>query len=437
MNIRSFSLVCFIAIASNASAQSADVTRSFSGQFIVHAARTSWPAIIPRDLVTNRSALELKPELLAVSAERIKQALWQELGATPEWRDTIHLSLRPARSANDLVDVRLERFRSTWGYRVEFPDVMERRNYVRSMAHLILLESANKKSGPSSAEIPDWLTEGMTQLLIETRGDELMLPPPRKAAGGMLFTPTINVSRQFDPRRAMRLQLKELQPLTVEELSWPTPAQLSGSDLGRYRLCAGFFLGELQQLPEGRANLRAFLGGLGRCLNWQLAFHQAFAREFPRPLDLEKWWSLQTALLDGRDPDRLWTFEASLSKLDELLQVQVGIRAAETNLPTSGIATLQSVIEEWSSLKQLNVIKSKIAELDNARMRMAEKAVPLLDGYRATLTTYYTKRVAPGAAFQSGRNGPSAVKQLTRETVRTLNALDRQRAELQTAEPAK
>ena len=105
-------LVLFTAaglVAVNAAAGTRAI-RSFSGQFIAHETQPAGAVVMPPDLLTNVNALELKPELLAVSAERVKQALWMELGAHPTWRDNIHLSLRPARSAADLVDVRLERF---------------------------------------------------------------------------------------------------------------------------------------------------------------------------------------------------------------------------------------------------------------------------------------------------------------------------------------
>ena len=197
-------------------------TRSFSGQFIAHAPRLAGATVMPPDLVTNINALELKPELLAVSAERIKQALWLELGAHADWRDTIHLNLRPARSATDIVDVRLERFKTTWNYHVELPAVMERQQYVRALVSVILLEVANRSATDHAAEIPAWMTEGLTQRLLETRGKELMLPPPRALPGGFLFTPTVNEVRREDPMRIVRQQLKERAPLTIEELSWPT-----------------------------------------------------------------------------------------------------------------------------------------------------------------------------------------------------------------------
>jgi len=407
---------------------------SFSGQFIAHAPRVPGAVVMPPDLQTNASALELQPELLTVSAERIKQSIWLELGTPATGRDKIHLSLRPARSAADIVDVSLERFKSSWGYHVELPAVMEREKYVRAMISVILLEIANRSATDHAAEVPAWLTEGLTQRLLETRGNELMLPPPRNLPGGLLFTPTILETRRHDPTRVARQEAQEHPPLTVEELSWPTEAQLNGPDQDRYRQSAGLFVTELQLLPGGRDALRAMLGGLGSCYNWQTAFHQAFASTFPRPLDLEKWWTLQIAHLNGRDPDRFWTTKDSLRKLDELLKVPIGIRQDQTDLPASGLASLQSMIQEWDALRQIPVLKTKLTELDGARLRVAHDVIKLVDDYRQTLATYLRKRNGPGFAFVSGKNGPPAVQQLTRDTVRALDELDRRRAELMPAE---
>lgn len=429
--MRSFPVLLLLVVAVGvAPAQPAPAIKSFSGQFIAHGLRSGGKAVMPPDLLTNANALELKPELLTISAERIKQSLWLELGAHPDWHDPIHLSLRPARSGADIVDVSLERFRNSWTYRVELPAVMERQKFVRALVNVILLEIANRSATDHSAELPAWLTEGFTERLLETRGNELMLPPPHTLPGGLVFTPTVNEVRMNDPMRRVRMELKAHAPLSLEELSWPTPAQLDGLDQGRYRQSAGLFVTELLQLTDGRAAMRAMLGELGRCYNWQTAFHRAFANPFPRPLDLEKWWALELAHLNGRDPDRRWTLEDSLRKLEELLLVAVDVRSSRTNLPTGGAISLQRVILDWDALRQVPVLKTKLNELDAARLRAASEALELIDEYRRILAAYVKRRNAPGFAFQSGRNGPPGVQQLTSETIRTLNDLDRRRAEL-------
>jgi len=82
------------------------------------------------------------------------------------------------------------------------------------------------------------------------------------------------------------------------------------------------------------------------------------------------------------------------------------------------------------------VLKTKLTELDAARLRVASDVSKLVDDYRRTIAAYLNKRNAPGNAFVSGKNGPPAVRQLIGDAVRTLNELDRRRAELMPVEIA-
>ena len=122
----------FGAFCGNAPAQlslpDVNLTRSVSGQFVVTDAR-SGPRVSPlAAALTSADFVRLEPAVLAVSAERIKQALWRELGvdaATP-WRGKIFLTLHPARSLDENVTVISEHFANGWDYQVALPDVLPR-----------------------------------------------------------------------------------------------------------------------------------------------------------------------------------------------------------------------------------------------------------------------------------------------------------------------
>ena len=90
-------------------------------------------------------------------------------------------------------------------------------------------------------------------------------------------------------------------------MSWPDEAQLSGADGGVYRASAQLFVNELLELKDGPAHLRAMLATLPEFYNWQTAFQSAFREDFPRPLDVEKWWALQVVNFVARDPGPAWT----------------------------------------------------------------------------------------------------------------------------------
>src|SRR6185369_8920191 len=81
------------------------IARSFSGQFIVQDKRPAGPSQAALRLGTNTGLVVFEPTSLAVSAERLKQSLWRELGSTADWRSRVYLSLYAAQSAEDPITI--------------------------------------------------------------------------------------------------------------------------------------------------------------------------------------------------------------------------------------------------------------------------------------------------------------------------------------------
>ena len=252
-----------------------------------------WPPHPP--FAANADFVRLEPALLAVSAERIKQTLWRELGidSTAPWRGKIFLALHPARSLDENVTVLSEHFADGWDYRVALPDVLSRTRFLRALTGVMLLEFANRGAGARPAEIPAWLTDGLSQQLLATGTVEMVLSSPGKMVNGLPESRTDATQRGMDPLAGARRVLRDHPALTFEQLSWPTDAQVSGDDGGVYRASAQLFVNELLKLKNGPAHLRAMLQASPRYYNWQTAFQDAFRADFAQPLDVEKWWALQ------------------------------------------------------------------------------------------------------------------------------------------------
>ena len=53
-----------------------------------------------------------------------------------------------------------------WSYQVQLPDVLSRTRLAQAMTVVLLLEFANRNAGTHSAEIPAWLTDGLSQQLL-------------------------------------------------------------------------------------------------------------------------------------------------------------------------------------------------------------------------------------------------------------------------------
>ena len=194
----------------------------------------------------------------------------------------------------------------------------------RALTGVLLLELANRDAGERSAEIPAWLADGLAQQLLADSPARIFFSPPIKMENRVPEDRIITIKRGVDPLAAARLVLQDRPALTFDQLSWPDDAQMSGADGGLYFASAQLFVSDLMRLNGGPAQLRAMLDALPNYYNWQTAFRAAFSAEFPTPLDLEKWWALQTVSFIARDAGPQWTPAVSLEKLDEILSVHGG-----------------------------------------------------------------------------------------------------------------
>ena len=190
-------------------------------------------------------------------------------------------------------------------------------------------------------EVPLWLIEGFSQLLLASNEFEIILPPPRTAANGLAFNAALfNARKETLPQQTQK-SLRGRPPLTFEELSWPPAQAVAGDAADLYRGSAQLFVGELLRLPEGREGLRGMLNQLPQYYNWQFAFLGAFHSRFQRPLDVEKWWSLSVTDANGRDPAQAWTPEESWQKLSQAIRSTIQVRTRTNEPPRQVEMTLQ------------------------------------------------------------------------------------------------
>jgi hypothetical protein len=402
--------------------------RSHSGQFVVYAGRSHPPSLSVANLATNQNFFRLEPTLATVSCERIKQALTSQLGATAPWRGHIYVVLYPARSAGDTITVTSERFKGGWQYTVDFPDVVERSRYVRAVVQVLLLELANRTAETRAAEIPLWLIEGCSQLLLAANETEIILPPPRDKANGLNLSAMRVSARKEGLLELAQKKLHGRPPLTFENLSWPIEDELSG-DLGDlYSGSAQLFVGELLRLPDGPACLRAMLAQLPQNYNWQFAFLRGFHTCFERPLDVEKWWALSLAGTSGRNPAQFWSLEESWQKLDHAVHSGAQVRTSANELPLHADLKLQAVIREWDTTRQTAALRSTLGALALLRSRIAQEFVGLVQDYSQAIETYLQQRDHTGSVLPFTRK--AGQRRAVEATVRQLDALDARREAL-------
>jgi hypothetical protein len=407
----------------------ANTMRSVSGQFIIYDRRVP-TSLRPPDSGKEQEMLHLEPPFLVVSCERIKQALGEELGVGRNWSGNIHATIRPARGNQDQAQISVERLGAKWNYKIELPERMARDQFTRTLVQVLLLELANRTATARSAEIPLWLSEGLTQKLLASRELEIILPPPTRSVGLMMIEPKMDLKRDPDALAVARRVLRNQPPLTLEELSWPEPNEFSREQAEVYQKSAQLFVAELLLLKRGQENLRGFVVTLAQFYNWQTAFLRAYRDHFANQLAVEKWWALQSAYFAGRDHQQLWTAAESAQKLEALLYTAVAVRATAGELPARTDVSLQVVIREWDTPRQLTTLQAKLNDLAQARRRVAPAFIPLVNDYATTLDDYMKKRKRSSATFSDFSSLPPSIQKTALETIGMLDALDARRAAL-------
>lgn len=434
-----------LAAASIAQAQptgSMTVIGSASGQFFV---RTRRAGLSPQSLELARAPnmVTLDAPLLAVSCERIKKELLQELNMPDQWEGKIFVVVRPARSSEDPIFVSPEKLGGHWHCGVQLPDAVDRNRFMEAIVHACLLEIADRNATTRSAEIPEWLVRGFARQLVNSGGIKLILTPPTGKENGFSVTRTTVDLTDAPAARAARTQplnplteaanvLRTNAPLNFDQLSWPTEDQLSSEGKDLYGCNAQLFVAELLRMSNGPAGLRATLAALPHYLNWQLAFMEGFHGTFEKPLDVEKWWALQLAAFSGRDLLHLLTPDESWKQLNAVFQFPVDVQIGEAP-PMRTDITFQTILRGWSRAQQLQMVKKKLWELDVLRMRISPEFIPLVDGYREVLQEYYNKRSASPRLFAILWSLPD---KYTGPAIAQLNILDNQRASLRPKPPA-
>lgn len=407
---------------------------SVSGQFHITATSDFSPLLHHPAVAANPDFIRLEPTFLAVSAERVKNSMSRTLRQNPNegWSGKIHLALHPATSLAEEPVIVAEPFLQRWNCRVELPDVTIRPRLIRVITAAVLLENANRHltTPEKPAEIPSWLADGLAQEILANEGDRVILAAPGKTPGGVSESRTDRTEHARDGLAAACAILHDADALTLEQLSWPSPAQLSGADNGAYRASAQLFVHSLLALNNGPEKMRRMLAQLSHCENWQTAFLKSFSENFVRPLDVEKWWSLRVVGFAARDPGPRWTPAASLERLTELLAVPVDIRTSSNALPQHMEISLQTAIRSFDAPQRAVILPVKLRDLEMAEFRLAPEYAALAENYRSTLAGFLgeEKKLPAGAVMHRNSERQRTGKA---ETIRRLDALDTRRRELE------
>jgi len=400
---------------------------SSSGQFVVRG-----PAAMAQLSANSESAgstlIELDPNILAVTCERIKQALLRELTMADVWRGRIYLQINSTLSTNQPPIIFAKPYLDGWQYQVELARSIEKTKLVSGLVQVLLMEIANRSAGLRSAEIPFWLSEGLAQVLVNGSESDLVVPHPQRNFNLVNLSWQSRQAARRDPLGETRERLQTHAAFSFTKLSDGLSNSAPEETWKTFRASAQLFVRELLRLPNGRPRLAEMLYQLPYYLNWQTAFLNAYRGLFPRLLDVEKWWAVTLTHFTGQDPTQAWAMPVALQKLEDALHPPVLVSASRKDLPQRARMSAQRIINEWDYLRQRIVLKGVTTQLFSVRLKSPPELVALVEAYRAGIENYLTKRDQIGMARSLSGQPPLRADFLVADVVKRLDELHAKRA---------
>jgi hypothetical protein len=363
---------------------------SQSQQFVIHFSTN----VVAMENIPFGS-VEVVPEFLAVTAERVKRAVTGEIPAVGEARGVVHVGILATTKTDGLIGIASSKYADGWRYEMAVPRVSEEARLVKGFVNVLLLQYANR-GVERSAELPAWLTEGLAEQLFYSIGPSLVV---RRA-------PTAWESNTRDLQHWTREMLRTNATPMFQDLTTALVPVRHSAPESIYLAGTHLLVRALLETPNGRQRFGRFLQLLPRTWNWQTAFMQAF--EFRSMLDVEKWWSLTVIEFTTRDQRQAWSQEMSLGKLDDLVRVRVEHRDATNALPEVRLVELKTIFADNDADLQQQAAESMVSQLKYTSAHMAPPVAAIALGYQKTLEFY----------LQTHRRS---------DTLRRIEGLDQQR----------
>ena len=365
-------------------------------------------------------SVRLDPSTVIVVCERIKQIFLQELGLTDLWKGMIEIDidfypkgiLRPITLSHRLMNDGLHT-------QMKIADEVVPHRLIEAIVQVLLLEYSNRDLRQTQmAEVPLWMIDGMTQLVMQ-RGGPALIPTP-----GALKTFTIE---KTNPVKTAKSRLKTIQPPEFGQFTSPGPEFSSGINWMIFQDASLVLTWDLLNLPDGKARYCHNLRLLKNYRNWQLAFLEAWKGQFSNLTDVEKWWAL-VLVTSRKDSGRnVWTLKQSIEKLNEILAEASVSTIAQINQPRHpSTIHLQQIAESWAPMVQIYFFERIAAQLKAFELAADPVVAELAGRYRITITDYIRQ---PRIYAFFGKDAPS--RSDLRVLKKRLNYLDNEREQLQ------
>jgi hypothetical protein len=313
------------------------------------------------------------PSALCVYAEQVKREWLARMDVNDAWRDPILLVVRPCTAAQtNMPAIWMVVFQTDEHLKYQIhcliPPRIDEAELLTTIVDALCSEWANRAqitvSGhPYTAPaVPAWLVQGLAAS-IQGRYEFLLSIAQRSVEAGR-------------PQQAADLLDMKALP------SDPMDRQL-------FRANAWIFTESLLALPDGPPKLQRFLAILGEQKVASNAFWRVYHQDFPEPIALEKWWSLEQAQRASVGLAQDLSEQETARRLDSILLTRLdsvrqrGEKAEELTVPISNLWRYTDA--PW--LK--NVLKLKIDRLGTLRSQAHPLYQPVVDKYIDAVTRLY------------------------------------------------
>lgn len=369
--------------------------------------------------VGENELISLRPEVLVVMGERIRQVVNLRLGGRDQAGGRVHLYLRRRHASERRLTIVPQVTRESWQFHLELPEEVEWPRLVRALIEVVLLDQANRgNASVTCVQPPFWLTEGMAELLLNEFGRDLALESQT----------TLNRSaRRRDPLAPVRVTLSGRNPAGFEELGGRTAEQPGdASQLAWFRASSALFLAEFLRDRPGQAFVREFLQQLPRHLNWQIAFLRAGGGRFRTLLEIEKWWAVSAASELSHDPALLWPRERVLAELRLILTETADVSTTMNGPAERRTLSLAEIVRTWDFAAQQDVLRRKAGQLQLLRSHTPQALQSLVTECHRTLDGYLAERSGGAAGGGHRPELASSERVQARTAARRLEDLERQ-----------
>ena len=362
--------------------------QSKSGQFVISWASDPLPTPYLNTLERRQGFIALTPDLISLTAERIKDGIIEALGVQDTWRNKIRITISTGSRKNQSFVTFPTRYSNGWGYRVLLKTKISEDIWIRNLVHVILMEMLNRPSPEHMCDPPAWLVEGLRQHVVHSSlTDHSLTVADMVEVGdlnGRLGKPVPWFYKRNPTFRAKEF-LRKNNPLTAEQIFQASSELASTSN---FRHSAHLMFAELLQTAQGVDSMHRFVELLPQYFNAQTAFHQAYSESFPNMLELEKWWAVITASVTQFNDQRRWDMAKSLSELGAILNPQAKVALDKESLPTWRQFTFQDILAYWSGEERISTLDHISGQLHLLKAQSLLEVIPLVDKYIAFIRDF-------------------------------------------------